>query len=134
MTTAPIMASVPTTPSQRPRTPHPRREKVLIVLDADGWVEVYGGRNIDVKIAHRLKTVGTSPETAKLIDQYLESFLPSYYRNLFVPIHLRAQDQCRMVTPDMEADRLEELYYLRELQALDDEVLIVAGKKANHAE
>lgn len=119
-----IPVALPPIPPKR--TPPPRREKVLVMLSADGFVQVYAERNIDVKIVQRLHTLDESAEMATLLDEYIETTLPRCYRDLFVPVKLRAQDQCRVITPEQEADKIEGLYYLRELQALDNEVFIVA--------
>ena len=123
----PVQVPVVLPPAPSKRTPPPRREKVLVVLHSDGWVEVYAERHIDVKVVQKLHTIDESAEMATLLDEYIETTIPKCYRDLYVPVKLRAQDQCRLITADQAADTLLDLYYLRELQKLDNEVLIVSA-------
>ena len=85
------------TPISYQTAPRPG-EPVLVVLNADGYVEVYAERHIDVHIATRPDT--TSAEGEQLADEYMELCLPTRYREIYWPINLRATEMIRTITPE----------------------------------
>lgn len=97
--------------------PRPR-EKVLIVMYSDGWIEVYADKNVDAHIAQRLHI--TNPKNATNADEYLESTLPRCYRELYWPIKLRASGQCKKVTPEQALNTHLEMHLLREIRNLGE--------------
>ena len=101
---APIVArSVAKRPKLRQRT------RVLIVLNSDGFVEVYG-EGLSVHIAQRLTVDGNAAEAT---DEYLDSTLPKAFRDLFYPVKRLAVGQCRRITAAEELDRLVDMAVLR---------------------
>jgi len=108
------MNSSPTPPVTTPtayQTSRRQREPVLVVLNADGYVEVYAERHIDVHIATRPDT--TSPEGEQLADEYMELCLPPRYREVYWPRNLRASEMVRTVTPEDIAYREWQLEMLQ---------------------
>ena len=100
--------------AQRPRPK--QREKVLVVMHSDSWVEVFAEDHIDVRIAQRLHAGNDA--SVNQVDEYLELSLPQCYRRLYLPVNLRAFDQCRKQTPEGEIERrqmLDTLKVLREV-------------------
>jgi len=81
----------------------PPRQPVLILAHADGWVEAFGNRNIDIHIA--MAPAMDSPEGRIAAEAYLDNTLPHRYRGLYVPGNLRAADLLREVHPSDIADR-----------------------------
>ena len=92
------------------------RETVLVVPNADGWIGVYGGNNIDVQIA--MMPHMTTPEGERLAEQYLELTLPKRYRVLYWPGNRRAADLVRVITPQDIAQRKWELEMMTTLDAI----------------
>jgi hypothetical protein len=91
-----------------------QRQPVLVILDAEGGLEVYGDRrDIGVVVAHKLVT--TMPETERLAEDYLESTLPPALRWLYHPRHLRTVDRFRPRTAGEELERLWRLDWLKAL-------------------
>jgi hypothetical protein len=101
-----------TTKQNRPLVP---RQKVLIVAQGNGLVEVYAGDNIDVHFVNRLFVGDETAEEANLIDAYHEGTMPRPYRELFIPGQCRALGFHEKVTPEMADDAL---YQKRILQGL----------------
>jgi hypothetical protein len=79
------------------------------MLRADGWVEVYGEKNLDVHIVQRLDAGDEDAALANTIDAYHEGTMPRAYRALHWPGKLRAFDQCRSVTPEKMLDTVYQL-------------------------
>ena len=88
---------------------------VLVILDGDGAVDVYG-EGLAVTFAHRL-TVQTQ-EAERRADQYLDLTLPRKLRALYMPVNLCGQDVCRRRTVESEAEWRWRLELVRELVAL----------------
>ena len=91
------------------------REQVLVVLEATGWVEVYGSRGVTVAIRN-LIDVPDSLRTAA--EEYLTATLPNGFRKWYWPVHSRAAEQVRRITVAEVAawhSRQDELKAIREL-------------------
>lgn len=94
------------------RFEHTRR-KVLVVMHADNWVEVYAAKDVDVHMS--CKPSASTAEAGVLAERYLEATLPRGYADLYCPGNRRNADKCRRVT----AQSLLANYYDREaFQAL----------------
>jgi hypothetical protein len=128
-TAAPMMAptnSIPL-PAVSASVPLPRpapreRVKVLVMLRADGWVEVYGEKNLDVHIVQRLNAGAEDAALANNIDRFHERTMPRAYRALHWPGKLRAFDQCRTVTPETMLNSIHLLTILQGFRELRREV------------
>ena len=68
------------------RTTALKREAVLIALHSDGFIEAFGEKNVDVRIA----SVPHCPSSEILAEDAFELLLPHRYRRLFWPVKIRA--------------------------------------------
>ena len=95
------------------------REPVLLVVESDGHVELYGRRDrLRVHVAHRLACPIESTEQRLLTEQVLELRLPAWARELYLPANRLATGsitECRWA--DEEIERLEALQWMKELNA-----------------
>jgi len=93
------------------------REPVLVIIEADGTVEVFGNRDrVRVHIAHRLACPIESTEQRLLTEQVLELRLPAWARELYLPANRLATGDVReCLAPDEEVARLEAMSWLKEL-------------------
>lgn len=96
-----------TTFYQKPR----HREPVLVVLYADGFVEVFAERHVDVHIA--IMPYMSNPEGEILAEEYLDYCLSQRHRDLYWPNRRRAVEQVRCITPQDLADRQWQQQMLR---------------------
>jgi hypothetical protein len=94
----------------------PTRQKCLVVLHADGWVEVYGERSLSVKIVQRIAV--SAAEDADTADQLIDLALPRGWRNLYWPMKLRAAQGVDRVTAQRKLDALMDLEILRAIKEL----------------
>ena len=76
------------------------RQHVLVLCSADGWIEVYGERGVQVRIEDKIFAV--EPETADLAEQYLDMSLPRKYAGLYEPAKLREAHLIRKRTATSE--------------------------------
>ena len=93
------MNSSTVTPQNKPISPPPRREQVLIVAHADGWIECFAERHIDVRIVI-MPDVNT-PESEILAEQYIESSIPEVYRKIYWPGNLRSAGMIEKISPSV---------------------------------
>jgi hypothetical protein len=91
-----------------------QREPVLVVLHADGWVEVFAERHVDARIA--VMPFMASAEGQIAADQNLEADLPYPFRTLYWPSRRRAADMVRTVRPSDIARRDWNIEFLRSLE------------------
>lgn len=94
------------------------RQPVLVLCSADGWIEVYGERAIDVHCENKLYAV--TPATADLAEQFLDLSLPRKYAGLYVPVKLRKTHLIRKRTATCELlwrERAAWLGCFKELEA-----------------
>ncbi len=93
-----------------------QRARVLIVLNSDGFVEVYGEPGLWIHVAQRLQADGNQAEV--MADEYLDATLPKAFKELFYPVKLQAVGQCRRIRAEDEVNRRINLAVLRELRNL----------------
>lgn len=89
---------------------------VLVVLNGDGYVEVYGNRRARVAMVTRPYVEDECATEATLIDEFMESELQDEHRELYSKEHLKAADKARRITPQMLLESREELALIRELR------------------
>jgi hypothetical protein len=93
------------------------REGVLVVIEHDGTVELFGRRDrLRVHIACRIACPIESTEQRLLTEEILELRLPSWARELYLPVNrlaIGSITECRW--PDEEIERLEVLDWLKKL-------------------
>jgi hypothetical protein len=77
---------------------------VLVVLNPDGFAEVYGPPEVCVYVANRLDTDGGNAAEVTA-DEYLDLTLPRPYRELYFPRNLRASGIVEHRTAADELDR-----------------------------
>ena len=71
------------------------RQKVLIILHADGFIEAYADREqVDVKTV-----VMPHSTDAILAEEYVELTLTKPYRDIYFPLNRRAVDNVRTLLP-----------------------------------
>jgi len=94
------------------------REKVLVLLRSDGWVDVYGSVNTDVCVA--VVPHAETSEGAIGVERLLEDqLLPRPYRGMIAPhampgkLGLRASGQCERMTIGELLGRLEDVLLVR---------------------
>ena len=74
-----------------------QREKVLIVLNVDGFVEVYAEDHVDCRIVNRVDV--SDPEAEILAERVVEKQLPPAYCDLFYPGGRRAIGNVESIRP-----------------------------------
>ena len=107
-----------TQPQAQPAADRParrEREKVLVVLHADGYVEVFARPHVDVRIAQLLDV---HLDDEPLAEEYLEVSVPACYRDLFWPCRLRAKGMVERVTAQQQLDAQRAVTAIRELRAI----------------
>ncbi len=77
----------------------PKRQPILILSHADGFLEVFGERHVDVHIA-RLPTA-SSAEGERQAEEVAELLLPLRYRPLFRADLLRKNGTTRPLLPSV---------------------------------
>ena len=99
-------------------TPPLRVESVpiLVLLHPDGFVEVYGHRNVDVHIATLVAM--QSAQGQILAEEYLELNMPPRHRAIYAPGMIRAAKMNRIITPSDLADVRDDLAILRTADSL----------------
>jgi hypothetical protein len=88
---------------------------VLLVLNSDGYVELFGPAEVVAHVALRLATDGgNAGEVAA--DELLTVTLPRPYREIFFPRNLRASGIVERRTAGDELDRRAALATLQDLR------------------
>lgn len=103
----------------KPAAPR-RRERVLVVTRADGFVEVFGNRNVDVHIVNRLHVEDERGDLSTRIDEYLTETLPRPYRELYWPSKRRKVGNVECVTPERALDTLRDLAVIRQVRSVEE--------------
>jgi len=101
-----------------------RQRPVLVVLYSDGWVEVYAGADVSVRVETKL----WSPNAVAGLcaENYLESTLPKRFTDVYWPRNCRAVGQCRQVFAE---DVMEAAWVRAILKGLREDVDQVKGAK-----
>lgn len=108
-----------TSPMRQQSTP------VLVAIHPDGFVEVFGQKNVDAVIVN-VPAVG-SKQGEILAEEFVEMNIPYRHREIFVPGLVRAAKVGRVVTP-AEIKRTRNL--IAGLRALDPR-LFAGAKEAS---
>ena len=109
--------SLPDPPPPRPVHFAPR-PAVLVSVAPDGFVECYASPGVRVAVVERL---AVEPADEALAEQYLETTLPAWARDIYQPVDLVATLAPRPATPSDELDKVTELAVLRGLRELGAE-------------
>jgi hypothetical protein len=110
----------------KPKRPKLRqRARVLVILNSDGYVEIFAEPGVLIHVAQRLHVEGNTTEI--LADEYLDATLPKPYRDLHYPVKLQATGLCRRVTAADEITRRTNLAVLRELRSLTAPAVVPAA-------
>lgn len=94
------------------------RPAVLVTVAPDGFVECYASPGVRVAVVERL---AVEPADEALAEQYLETTLPAWARDIYQPVDLVATLAPRPATPAEELDKVTELAVLRGLRELGAE-------------
>lgn len=95
-------------PVQRPREP------VLVLVHADGFLEVFAGKHVDVRVLN-VPYIGT-PEGEIEAERFIETTVPLRYRELYWPDLRRAMHMPRLVTPTSIAETRLNIELLKAIQ------------------
>ena len=93
----------------------PKREAVLVVVQSDGWIQVFAEKSVDVRIEMLPNSI--TPEAEVLAEEYVGLSLPKQYRDVYWPSMQRAADMMRFVLPSDIARRDWELDFLKALDS-----------------
>lgn len=78
----------------------PKREAILIALHADGYIETFASKSVDIKFVD----IPHCPGRESLAEDYVEQSLPHVYRKLFYPGYVRGHAMHRPLTPSTIAE------------------------------
>ena len=97
------------------------RTAVIVVLHADGFVEVFSDKQvIDARI---ICVPAMSTPTGEVVaEEYVESILPQRYRDFYYPGNRIAAENWKRITPTIIAKRNDELSLLRALDSIKEEL------------
>lgn len=98
---------------------HTKREKILVLLNSDGFVECFASKDVDVHITN-VPHVST-PAAEILVEEYIELTIPRSYRDVYWPSYRRAVEQIRHTTPADIMQRQSDVELLRGLQGKCDD-------------
>ncbi len=73
-----------------------QRERALVVLHSDGWVECYGSPGVDIVLAG--KPHATTPAAGAMAEEYLDLTLPRPFADLYWPNKLKKFGKCSATT------------------------------------
>jgi hypothetical protein len=90
------------------------REKILVLLYSDGFVEVYGEKHIDARIVN--VPVASTPAGEILAEEYVELTIPRCYRDIYFPTAKRATELLRPIKPSDIAFRKWSVELVRQIQ------------------
>ena len=90
------------------------REKILVLLYHDGFVEVYGDKHIDCRIVNVPVTGLAAGEI--LAEQFVELTIPRCYRDIYFPTAKRATELLRPARSSDIAYRKWSVELVRQIQ------------------
>lgn len=94
----------------------PQRQPVLVLVHSDHFVEVFGPRNIDVKVLDFPKV--NTDSAVILAAQYIDLTIPMNYREIYWPDCRRAMHMPRVVTPSSIVATQRDIDLLRAIQEI----------------
>lgn len=95
--------------------PRPRqREHVLVLVHSDGFLEVYAGKHVDVRVCD--VPAGSTPEAEIAAEQLVDLTVPMPYRQLHWPDLRRAMHMPRKITAESISTVKAEVDLLRAIQ------------------
>ena len=97
----------------------PKRKKVLVLLNSDGFVECFANKDVDIHILN--KPHASTPAAEVLAEEYVELTIPRSYREVYWPSYRRAVEQVRKTTPEDIMRRKYDVELLRAILALGDD-------------
>jgi hypothetical protein len=95
----------------------PPRQQALVLVHADGFLEIFGPADLDVRVVD-VPRVAPTPAAELAAEQYVEATVPLPYRQLHAPGNRRAMHMPRVRTPETIAHTMWELQLLREIQSI----------------
>lgn len=105
--------------NDKPPTPVPA--KVLVVLHANGWIEVRSDLWINLRFVHRLDVDEDDVETCDLADRIVKLQTPRWFRRLLESgRYLRGFEQVRRISPEQEARRQDALDSMDSMRRFND--------------
>jgi len=100
-----------------PEIPKVQRSQVLILLHADGYVEVYGPKNLDV--VTRIVPKMVTPAGEILAEEWIERSLPLRYRKLYGADCIRTTARIREIKPSDIAEVKAVREFFRALESIN---------------
>ncbi|QDS97704.1 hypothetical protein [Adhaeretor mobilis] len=97
-----------------------QRQHVLIVAHADGYLEVFGEKNLDIRISNI--PLAHSREAERIAEDALELSLPRCYRQLYFPGKRRATATLMPLLPSTMARAKAVKRTIRQLNQLVQKV------------
>lgn len=94
---------------------------VVVEVASDGWVVVYGERNVRAKIVQRPSAqASVAVRVAKLVDEWIWLNLPKPYRSVYYPSMARTTGLCEPTTlKDLVQSESERQFDLLALRAVE---------------
>lgn len=77
-------------------TSRPKREPVLVILNSDGFVEVFANKNVDALIVNKIHA--STPEGEITVEEFTDSKLPRRFKDVHWPALRRATENWRKFT------------------------------------
>lgn len=93
-----------------------RTTPVLVAIHSDGYIEVFGDRDIDVRIVNVPAVDSVRGEI--LAEEFIETNLPPRHRAIYAPGKVRAAKLGRKVAPQEIAETKNNIALLRVIDTL----------------
>lgn len=109
-------------------TPHSKigrhREKVLVLLNADGFVECFASKQVDIHVTNVPQASTPAAEIAA--QEYVGLTIPRSYRDVYWPSYRRAAELMRTITATDIMRRDADVELLQSIQNKNND------RKENH--
>jgi len=96
-----------------------RREKVLVLLHFDGYVECFASKDVDIHITNVPQA--STPAAEILAQEYVGLAMPRSYRDVYWPSNRRAAEQVRKTTAADIMRRRADVELLHAIKGWDDD-------------